>query len=128
MFIFMFIIFIVSFLAIYYLFKKDIFAPAVIVSIMFCFSCLAALYNYSKWDLGEYNPKTVVIIMAGYITFIVQSIVIWLIGNKKSKKTNTNEEVKDTKLVKNKKIENKPEVTPIKSPKIFNYIFIGIIF
>ena len=106
MFILMLVIIFVLFLCSYYLFKKDLFAPGIIVSFVYLVSGLCALYNYAIWDLNTYNGKTVLIILLGLSTFLIVSSLVWLKNKEIDFKNIKEEVVQDVKNIKNWSLKN----------------------
>lgn len=100
MFILMLILFFILFLCSYYLFKKDLFAPGIIVSFIYLVSGLCALYNYTIWDLNTYHGETVAIILVGLMTFLVVSVLVWMKNKEISFKQVKEELIQDIKNIK----------------------------
>lgn len=70
-----------------YFIKKDIFHPACLISLSFCFSIFCAILNIENWKINL-SSSTVEIILIGLLSFVMPSIFI---GIKKKKKIDLSE-------------------------------------
>lgn len=65
-----FVLFVIS----YMIFDKDLLAPPTVVSLVFLFGCLCALYNEKRWGM-VFSSKSLGIIAAGIIATIIGGMV-----------------------------------------------------
>ena len=65
-----FVLFVIS----YMIFDKDLLAPPTVVSLVFLFSCLCALYNEERWGM-VFSSKSLGIIAAGIIATIIGGMI-----------------------------------------------------
>ena len=76
---------VIAFLISFTLNKQDIMAPSVMVSSVFIFSTVLALYNAQKWNI-EFGLDSFAILSIGIMTFVITDI--WVANSKKHKITN----------------------------------------
>ncbi len=67
-----------------WLFKKDFFAPAFIVCLVFVISTVFCIYNYERWELWNYHFYTVFVIVSCLVVFIIVSYLTNKLCEKKT--------------------------------------------
>lgn len=78
-----------------YFIKKDIFHPACLISLTFCFSIFCAILNINNWKVNL-SSMTVEIMIIGLLSFVIPSLFISI----KKKKSGEPQEFKEIKLSK----------------------------
>ena len=68
----------------YFVFERDLLAPAVVLSIVYILSTIFAIYNIEEWAI-ELHSKTFWVIVLGNLTFLITAIIIHMIYGKKKK-------------------------------------------
>ena len=120
-------------IATYNVLKKDLFAPACIVSIVFFISAICALINYNTWNLQNYHAQTVGIILLCLSIFSLTSYIVYRIFysekfQNKINKTKEKKQYSNKYIIKAKEIifENKNEEKIIHINRIIQIIIILI--
>ena len=59
----------------YMAFKKNVFSPAVLISVTACFCTCFCIINYDNWSLKTYNEKTLIAILLTVASFSMSSFL-----------------------------------------------------
>lgn len=57
----------------YIIYKKNIFAPAVLISVMSCICTSFCIFNYNRWNLETYSGTTLIVILLAVVSFSISS-------------------------------------------------------